>query len=275
MLSLYNAVNGTAYSDAGGLEITTISDSVYMGMKNDVSFLLHSTMNFWEQQSTFNPNMPIRQLMYAGRVYDKYIHQHRLNIYGKSVIRLPLPKLVVFYNGQDERADETVLELKDAFPPELKDAEPDISVRVRMLNINKGRNTAILAACRPLSEYSWLVQGIRDRVAGDMEIEEAVDATIDEMPEGFLVRNFLIGNRAEVKNMCITEYNEAETMQMFKEEGRKEGKREGRKEGKKEGEDKLARLIKALVSADRLGDVTKAADDTSARDSFYEEFGIV
>lgn len=39
-------------------------------------------------------------------------------------------------------------------------------------------------------------------------------------------------NRAEVKNMCLTEYNEAETMQMFKEEGIEEGLIKGREEGR-------------------------------------------
>ncbi len=35
--------------------------------------------------------------------------------------------------------------------------------------------------------------------------------------------------------MCLTEYNEAETMQMFKEEGRAEGRVEGREEGRAKG----------------------------------------
>ena len=35
--------------------------------------------------------------------------------------------------------------------------------------------------------------------------------------------------------MCLTEYNEAEAMEMFKEEGREEGRKEGREEGRKEG----------------------------------------
>ena len=51
------------------------------------------------------------------------------------------------------------------------------------------------------------------------KIEEAVDQAINELPENFETRTFLVGHRAEVKSMCITEYNEAETMQMFKEQG--------------------------------------------------------
>ena len=70
--------------------------------------------------------------------------------------------------------------------------------------------------CRPLAEYAWLVERIRKNRKAGMEIGEAVDKAIDDMPVDYLIRMFLIGNRAEVKDMCITEYNEAETMKMFR-----------------------------------------------------------
>ena len=79
-LSLYNAVNGTDYTDLDSIEFTTMEDAVYMGMKNDVSFILCHVMNVYEQQSSYNPNMPVRQLMYAAKLYDKYIQQKKLNI---------------------------------------------------------------------------------------------------------------------------------------------------------------------------------------------------
>ena len=47
-LNLYNAVNGTQYTDADSIELTTIEDAVYMSMKNDVSFLFSEMMNFYE-----------------------------------------------------------------------------------------------------------------------------------------------------------------------------------------------------------------------------------
>ena len=62
-LSLYNAINDTSYTNADDIQITTIQDAVYMKMKNDVSFLVNNIMNFYEQQSTFNPNMPMRFLL--------------------------------------------------------------------------------------------------------------------------------------------------------------------------------------------------------------------
>ena len=253
-LQLYNAVNGSNYENEDDIELTTIEDAVYMGMKNDLSFLFWWQMNVYEQQSSYNPNMPVRELMYVGKLYDKYIHLHGLNIYGKELIKLPVPKLVVFYNGTDEKEDETILHLSDSFPEGFGEEQSDISVRVRMLNINAGRNKKIMEICRQLSEYSWMIDQIRKN-GKKMEIEAAVDYVINQMPSDYVIRNFLIGHRAEVKDMCITEYNEAETMQMFKEEGRREGRQEGRQEGQEKAVIDLVRsnAISVETAAEYLG----------------------
>ena len=234
ILSLYNAVNGTAYTDASEIEIATIDDAVYMGMKNDATILLRSSVSLWAHQSSINPNMPVRELMYLGKFYDRFIHLQKANIYGRKLVHLPVPKIVVFYNGVEGSEDETVLRLSDAFVVEGKEIEPDVEVKVRMINVNFGHNKELMAACKPLSEYAWFVQRIRDHLK-DHEIEEAIDLAIKEMPKDFVIRDFLIGNKAEVRDMCITEYNETETMQMFWEEGKEEGLKEGKEAGLKEG----------------------------------------
>ena len=108
-----------------------------------------------------------------------------------------------------------------------------------------------------------------------MEIGEAVDKAINDMPADYEIRMFLMGNRAEVRDMCITEYNEAETMKMLREEGREEGRKEGRKEGREEGEDKLGRLVSLLILKGRNEDVQKAATDKAVRANLYKEFKIL
>ena len=202
-----------------------------MSMKNDLALLVTDIANMYEQQSTYNPNMPVRKLMYAARLYDKYIHMNKLNIYSTKQVRLPVPKLVTFYNGKEDK-DDRILELKDAFKTEdgqQVDAESDIQVRVRMININYGKNKELMRACKPLEEYAWFIEEIR-RNNKSMEIEAAVDKALDAMPEDFKLKQLLIANKAEVRQMCITEYNEAETMAQFKEEGREEGREEGKEE---------------------------------------------
>ncbi len=158
--------------------------------------------------------------MYAARLYDRYIHMNKLNIYSTKQIRLPVPKLVTFYNGKEEWEDD-ILELKDAFRTadgQPVEAEPDIQVRVRMININYGKNKELMAACRPLYEYAWFIAEIRKNNE-NTGIETAVDSALYTMPEDFGLKKLLIAHKAEVKQMCITEYNEAETMEQFREEG--------------------------------------------------------
>ena len=264
-LSLYNAIHGTCYHELSSITINTIEDVVYMGMKNDLSILvsetvsLYRSMELYEQQSSYNPNMPVREFMYAGKLYDKFIHSAKLNQYGKTLLPLPLPKLVVFYNGENDTEDEVILRLSDAFKEEIRqniqnkyrenneqpgreqlsaevekifnEASPDIEVTVRMININYGHNQNILKACRPLDEYAWFIAQIRNNIASSDDnatnkVETAIDRAIHDMPNDFEIKDFLISNRAEVKDMCLTEYNETETLELFRQEGRQEGRQE-------------------------------------------------
>ena len=153
-----------------------------------------------------------------------------------------------------------MLNLSDAFP-EDKRSDADISVRVRMININTGRSPKVVEACKPLDEYTWLVSKIREREK-IMLLEAAVDAALDDLPNDFLIRPYLEANRVEVKKMLLTEYNETKTMEMFKNEGREEG------------EKKLGALITKLISLGRTDDVAKAASDPAYRDRLYAEFSM-
>ena len=240
-LSLYNAINGTDYTDENDIEITTMSDTVYMGMKNDVSCIVSDTLSLYEQQSTYNPNMPVRQLMYLGRQYDRYIKDTKQNIYSSKQMHLPVPRLVTFYNGSED-VDDRILKLSDSFSE--KAGQSDIQVNVRLININSGKNQKLLESCATLKEYSWFVEKVRENMTSNMTLEDAVDSAINDMPKDYQIRKFLIKNRAEVKNMCLTEYDQAETMQLFKEEGREEGIKEGIKEGRIEDVKNLMKNLK-------------------------------
>ena len=221
-LSLYNAVNGSSYTDPSAITIATLTQVVYLGMHNDVAFLIKDEVSLYEQQSTFNPNMPLRLMQYTSNIYEKLITLQKRNKYGKTLIPLPVPKLVVFYNGVPDAPDEQILRLSDAFPADRR-AESDIEVRVRMININQGRSADVLQACKPLEEYTWTVETIRSHEK-EMELSEAIDQTLDEMPDDYIIKPYLEANRVEVKNMLLTEYNEKATMELFKEEGREEGR---------------------------------------------------
>lgn len=224
-LSLYNAINHSNYTDKDAIEFNTIKEVLYLGMHNDTSFLISDMMQIYEHQSSFNPNMPLRQLQYVGNLYEGFIKKNKLNKYGSSLIKLPVPKLVVLYNGRADVCDDTILKLSDSFDEKHRD-EADVEVRVRMLNINHGHNKELMDECKPLAEYAWFVEKVRE-YDKRYSLENAVDMAIDEMPNDYQIKQFLVINKAEVNKMLLTEYNEAEVHELFKNEGREEGKGEG------------------------------------------------
>ena len=303
-LSLYNAVNGTHYEDISLIEFTTIKEILYIGMHNDVSFLISDTMTLWEQQASYNPNMPLRFLQYLGQLYERSVVARKKNKFGKTLISLPVPKFVTFYNGLDRKDEEILLSLSDAFPPALR-SSTDVDVRVRMINVNYGQNKNMLSACKPLEEYSWIVDSIRNlqnemNVEKDKKLEAAIDKTIDLLPDDFVTKQYLDKHRAEVKGMLMTEYNEVQTMELFKEEGRAEGRKEGRAEGRKEGRAEgrkegraegrkegraegrkegrsegfslFGALIRKLVEMGRSDEVIRVSEDPAYRDRLLQEF---
>ena len=99
LLQLYNAVSGRNYTDPELLTITTLENAIYMSMKNDISFVIAHRLSLYEHQSTYNPNMPLRFFLYLADVYSGLITKR--NLYSKTLIPLPEPRFLVFYNGEE------------------------------------------------------------------------------------------------------------------------------------------------------------------------------
>ncbi|MGN0581586.1 MAG: hypothetical protein ACI4KB_02665 [Oscillospiraceae bacterium] len=217
-LSLYNAISGRNYTNPEDIELNTIEDVLYMGMKNDISFLIGDMMNFYEHQSSFNPNMPMRMFVYAGMIYSKYIGKvTKRRIYSTVLQKFPLPKCFCFYNGESKKDDRIVLSLKDAFT-DSDIMEPDIDVKVTMININYGHNKKLMDSCKPLNEYAWFVDRMRSYTKETGNPDKAADKAIDEMPDDWTIKSILLENRSEVKRMWLTEYNAEEHLETMKED---------------------------------------------------------
>jgi len=207
-LTLYNAVNGTNYTNPNDIQFNTIEDAIYLGMKNDISLIIMNEINLWEHQSTFNPNLPMRIFLYAAKLYEKYIANSDYYPYSSTLQKVPCPKCVCFYNGTAEQPERQILKLSDSF-----DGEGDIEVKVTMLNINYGKNKKLMEICEPLNEYAWLVDAIRRYQKNLMNLEAAVDAAINEMPDEFVIKKFLLSNKAEVKGMFLTEWDQEKVLE--------------------------------------------------------------
>ena len=251
LLSLYNALNDTNYDDLKDLEIYTIDDAIYMKMKNDVSCIIDNYISLYEQQSTINPNMPIRGLMYFAKMYDKYRVQHELNFYSKALQKIPTPSYYVFYNGTNNAPEKTVLKLSDAFMQPIKDGCFEWTATV--ININKGHNENLIYKCKPLADYCCFVNLVKDNREKHMTLDEAIDNAVDWCIKNNIMANYLAMHRAEVKDMFLTEYDEQETMRLFKAEYLAEGKAEGLAEGiTKEQRQAILNMQKAKVPLETI-----------------------
>ena len=226
LLSLYNAVHETHYTNPDDLEINTLENAIYMNMRNDVSFLIDSRMPLYEQQSSNNRNMPLRQLMYVSTLYAGITRNS--NLYGTKLIRIPTPKFVTFYNGEDEQPARQILNLSDAF--EVQEDDISLELKVLVLNINPGYNDRLLADCRLLGDYMSYIVKVRT-YAKVMPIEEAVECAIEECIQDDILADFLRKNRAEARNVSIFEYDEARHLEMERKANREDGIKEGLEKG--------------------------------------------
>ncbi len=204
LLDLYNALNGTQYTDEEELTVTTLEDVIYISIKNDVSFLLGGTMNLYEHQSSYNPNMPIRGLMYLARLYQNYIDDCEINVFSPVLKHLPSPKFIVFYNGSRDEPDQKLLRLTDAFAEEGAPEESCLECCATMLNINYGHNYELMEKCRRLEEYSVFVAEVRKALEEGGDQRQAVDDAIDICIEKGVLRDILIKERAAIMNMVLS-----------------------------------------------------------------------
>lgn len=257
LLSLYNALNGTDYTDVGNLEITTLENAIYMNYKNDISFVFAFELLLYEHQSTLNPNMPLRDLFYVSGVLQCRVRDD--DLYSRRIVRIPEPKFIVFYNGTDNQPEQQFLRLSDAF--EKKQEKPALELTVVVYNINLGHNPELLEACKLLKEYAQYVEQVRV-FAKRMPFSEAVEKAVNYCIMNGILSDFLSKNRAEAIAVSIFEYDEEKHM------------RNEREEGREEGEDRIIKLMQKLMEAERDEDIKRVLSDREYRGQLYQEYGL-
>ena len=282
LLDLYNGMNGTSYTDTEGLMVTTLKNGIYVKYKNDASFVFGQDLYMFEQQSTKNPNMPLRYLHYLSDVYRGMYSNKDLY---RSGLKIPSPHFITFYNGTAKAPEVEYLRLSDMF--EKKDKETGIGcgvgesgvvgnvnnpinaidsleLIVQVLNINSGNNNKLLEKCKSLKDYMTFVNKVRHKKNVEKkDIETAVNEAIDECIQENVLSDFFRKNRSEVVGVSIYEYDEEGHMEVLKEEqyqrgvadGIEKGIEKGINEGIKKGveQERERAIIRAITSMLELG----------------------
>lgn len=256
LLELYNAVSGRHYDNPEDLQIVTLENAVYMGMKNDLAFLLSTGIYLYEHQSTVNPNMPLRNLFYISSEYSKLVETKSL--YSSAIQKVPAPNFIVFYNGQDEVADISEYRLSDAFAPQVDN--PALELRVTVLNINYGRNLELMEHSRTLRDYAQYVALVRKYKEESGSLDDAVNRAVDECIKNDILADFLRKNRAEVVMTSIFEYNKEEEERKLRTAERQAGYDEGFDTGYGKGiAENLCKLVDNFMSR-RMATLEEACD---------------
>ena len=230
-LELYNALREADHADPAEVEFTTIDNFVYLGYRNDVSFIIDGDMMLVEHQSTLNPNMPLRGLLYFAKLYTKYVDERELDLYGAARLAVPTPRFVVLYFGEDERPDREALALSDL----LVSGPGDLEVTATVLNCNEGHNGAIMGACETLRGYAHLLALARRNRESGLGYREAAGAAIDECIAEGVLAEYLGKHRAEVMEMLFTMEYEEKAQRIHQEAIRREAWEEGLEAGREAG----------------------------------------
>jgi hypothetical protein len=247
---LYGAITGEQIPTDVPITINTLEDVLFMERINDLSFSIGDRIVVLiEHQSTINPNMPLRLLMYIVRVYEKITGSK--NIYSTRRIAIPRPEFIVLYNGVAPYPDEETLKLSDLYAD--KSLAPELDLTVKVYNINTGHNEARLRKSGTLGSYSTFIDKVREFDAQTGSLDEALKQAVNWCIKHGVLPDFLKTHGSEVVNMLLTEWNMDEALKVRREEGREEGVKIGE-----------ARIIEMLQSGKRPEEILKQYGYSSA-----------
>lgn len=261
-MEIYNAINGTDYDDPELVEMTTLDDKSFsLTVRNDASFILDANLSLYEHQSTYCPNMPLRDLLYFASIIQKQIKAQKRDIYGGRILKIPVPHFVVFYNRKEDAPDQYDLRLSDAFEKETKN--PEIELVCHVYNINNGKNVPLLSKCQTLREYMYFVDMVRKNNEISGNLEDAIEKAINQCMEENVLRDFLAQHREEVMHVMTLDYTFERRLEMQRAEAIEDGERIGKEIGK---EEKLSEQIRKKIQKgkplDQIADELEEVPET-------------
>ena len=212
------------------VEIKTLKSVLFNRLKNDISFKVGDRfIVLFEHQSTINPNMPARMLLYSAMLYRKMLSKE--SIYSKKLIPLPAPEFYVLYNGKEPWTDNSKLYLSSAFAENQHNLELVVTIR----NIRYNKDNELLQKYKPLHDYSFFVYDVEKRVASGDSLADAIRSATDYCINHNIMRDYLSANYEEVFEMMSLRWNEKDAKKYWQKEAREEGHAAGLVEGRAQG----------------------------------------
>ena len=232
IIDLYNALSGSDYPPDTYVKIVTLDNVIFGDRKNDLAFMIENRFIILiEMQSTVNPNMPLRFLVYIAKEFEKLFFSQQ--IYSSTQVKIPTPEIYVFYDGAKDIPLESELKLSDAFIAKCDKLYLELNVRV--INVNYEKGAELLEKCRLLSDYSQLVHIAKMNYQRTHDLDTAVSEAVTECMEKDILRSFLKENGGEIMSFLYDMLTKEEMEEIREHDGYVRGLEEGHASGVKEG----------------------------------------
>ena len=236
------------------LRTVTLESVLVNGICNDLGFMVRDQLIILiEAQSTWSPNILIRQLMYYTRSLEEFLFDHGIDIYSSKAARIPKPELYVVYSGN-----------KKDIPSSLSLAETFWDGDNSFLDLHVKIVTA--EGDDIIGQYLRLVEGLKKAMERNDDISAAVNETIDECISKGILSDYLIKHRKEAVSYMLLflneEYLQRSHDNTVRDEGRELGREEGRLEGRAEGRaEALADAVALLAGSYLESEASLGAED--------------
>ena len=236
-LEVYNALNGSAFTDPEVVEIVQLEKGVSLSIRNDASYIIDMNFCLYEHQSTYNRNMPLRSMIYFVNALDDWLKENGHDLFGRKRIMIPTPHFVVFYNGVEKRQEYEEMRLSQSFYHQME--EPEIELVCKAYNINPQNNQELKRKSTVLAGYTYFVEKVRENQKKNMSLAEAIEDCI----QNHILEDFFRSRKDEVRKMTHLDYTWEKREKLIRKEEYEDGRAAGRAEGRAEGRVKLISLI--------------------------------
>ena len=262
-LEVYNALNGSDYTDPEEVELVQLEKGVSLSIRNDASYIIDMNFNFYEHQSTYNRNMPLRSMIYFVNALDDWLKENEHDLFSRKRIMIPTPHFVVFYNGTEKRPEYEEMRLSQSFYHQM--AEPEIELVCKAYNINPQNNQELKSKSTVLNGYTYFVEKVRDYQKKKMSLREAIDAAIEDCIQNHILEDFFRNRKDEVRKVTHLDYTWEKREKLIRKEEYEDGKAAGIAEGRSEGrsEGRISGVAESIIKL--LEDQGKISEELQTR----------
>ena len=195
-LSLLNAIHTSNVTDPELVQLRIEEDLFSIMVKDTGITIIGNTALYYAFSGDYRIHISMRILRHLASRYEEIIGHDVDYLSADIPIKLPPSKHFLLYNGNSPDIPPNALfVLSDVYEDGERGrfGEGDvIDVRVQLLSVSRGCSEFIRGACRPLEEYTWIINDIYSGTTGGLTLSEAIRSTLERLPHKFVIRDVLL-----------------------------------------------------------------------------------